>query len=645
MNEINNLKSEFETDSQVIEKFQNSSDSLLISQILSTLNLDDLLNFFAEALRLDYSYQGFYIALEDEKKQNLIIQKLRLIDKQRELEPILLKSRLPIEQKNFISQIYKENQTIFVDAEDIENYSEDTKKTFSLWKLKYGVYIPFSLQKNSETEIIGYVFLMSSKNEFLKEELQRIKDLIYLFYHQIKNSLSYQRFQEQEQEIKIASEKTKKVLELAEKITNLSSSHQIYSLILDEIFLLYHFQIGLIFIENQENLDYASGSCIQKDSIQELFSKLDLFFKNSNGYRIHFMDGATPTAFIRGVHFYFPSIPQIVNLPMAQKDKDGIALLDNPQTLLIIPILKNKKPVGCIQLWGIEETVRLSENDLNILITLSSFIGTSISNAYTYSLVDEQKRKLEEKNNIIQKKNHQFKDELHLASQIQRNLVPSVAPEVHGIQVAMYYKPMENIGGDFYDFIHFKESSLFGIFISDVSGHGVPAALITGMIKALIETSDFIKFFPAKLLYYINEKITGQTGGNFLTVFYALYNSETKILKYARGAHPYPLLVRNGEISFLESKGKMLGIIPDTEFEEKEIQLLSGDKLIFFTDGLTETENSEGIEFDEILPQILKDHPDKNPEKLLETIYHSLLSFKEDYSFEDDICLIVMGID
>ena len=122
INEINILKSEFEIESQVIEKFHNSSESFLISQILSTLNLDELLNFFADALHLDYSYQGFYFALEDEKKQNLIIQKLRLIDNQRELEPVLLKSKLPIEQKNFISKIYKENQTLFVDAKEIENY-------------------------------------------------------------------------------------------------------------------------------------------------------------------------------------------------------------------------------------------------------------------------------------------------------------------------------------------------------------------------------------------------------------------------------------------------------------------------------------------------------------------------------------------
>jgi len=200
------------------------------------------------------------------------------------------------------------------------------------------------------------------------------------------------------------------------------------------------------------------------------------------------------------------------------------------------------------------------------------------------------------------------------------------------------------VGGDFYDFIKVKESDFLGIFISDVSGHGVPAALITTMVKTLVETAGENRTKPAQLLKYINKNISGQTGGNFLTAFYGVYHQQTKMFSYARGAHNPPYLIRNNQVILLESKGKVLGVLEGLEFEEKQIQLQSGDRLLFYTDGLTEAENAQGVEFEEVLYKILVQNFKGKAQAFLDFIYHALLEHRGGYHFDDDVCLIVLEV-
>ena len=142
--------------------------------------------------------------------------------------------------------------------------------------------------------------------------------------------------------------------------------------------------------------------------------------------------------------------------------------------------------------------------------------------------VIERTDELKEKNDIIQK-------ELILAGNIYKNLIPSSFPEIEDIEFSSIFLPMDELGGDFYDFIKFKEQNLVGIFISDVSGHGVPAALISSMVKTLINTAHKESLSPSKFLTYIDNKIYGQTVGNFITAFYGVYDGNKKTLRYSGG--------------------------------------------------------------------------------------------------------------
>ena len=344
-----------------------------------------------------------------------------------------------------------------------------------------------------------------------------------------------------------------------------------------------------------------------------------------------------------------------------EKNKKGFIieneLMKEKSILSIIssPMIIKGNLIGVVYLDSKVLENLFTEEELNLLNIFTTQAAISIENARAYEelkvernsleiKVKERTKELEDKNKIIQSKNHQMREDLKLAQKIQNGLIPSIHPIIDGVQIASFYKPMEDIGGDFYDFLSMKNPDLTGIFISDVSGHGVPAALITTMIKTLIETSEAHRNKPSSLLSYINQKIMGQMGGNFLTAFYGIYDSAKKTLSYAKAAHNPPFLIRDGEIISLDSKGKMIGVFSNISFEEKEISLKSGDKVLFYTDGLTEAANEEGIEFEETLCEILIFHSRLSVDELLERIYHRLLIFQKDLHFEDDICMVLFGV-
>lgn len=238
-----------------------------------------------------------------------------------------------------------------------------------------------------------------------------------------------------------------------------------------------------------------------------------------------------------------------------------------------------------------------------------------------------------------------MRTELMLARQIQINLMPKHYPDLKGYSFYGIYQPMEEVGGDFYDLIELKEQKSLGIFISDISGHGIPAALITSMLKTMLETSQVDKSQPAGLLKYLNENLAGLASGNFLTCFYGVLNLETKTMTYSRAGHPFPLLVRNQEITELSSKGKVLGFFDAVEIEEKTIQLNPGDKILFYTDGLTEALNSQGIEFQATIHEIIAQNSEKKIKPLIESIYYQLLLHCETDIFEDDLCLLGLEVE
>jgi serine phosphatase RsbU (regulator of sigma subunit) len=268
-----------------------------------------------------------------------------------------------------------------------------------------------------------------------------------------------------------------------------------------------------------------------------------------------------------------------------------------------------------------------------------------------YQVASQQKielestnKNLEDKNDIIRNKNKQLLDELSLAQQIQIQLLPACIPEIPNIKLATLYKPMEEVGGDFYDFIHFDKNEQFGIFISDVSGHGVPAALITSMVKSILDASRDLIAAPEQLLTRINDKMMFRENGRYLTAFYGILETQTRKFTYIRAAHPYPYLIRDYEIIELKGKGMLLGMFDDLKFEVKQINLEPGDKIIFYTDGLIDAKSPSGEKFLRKLPGFIKENYLEPIDTMVQNIYYQLLDHCEEFNFDDDVCIIGMEV-
>ncbi len=206
------------------------------------------------------------------------------------------------------------------------------------------------------------------------------------------------------------------------------------------------------------------------------------------------------------------------------------------------------------------QTAYLIPSGLFIFIFLHSVIlsmrfSRALSNAegmagklerYANSLgemVQERTRELNEERDRLKLRNDTIEEELAMARKIQQQLVPdaSPVPYLHAI-----YKSMESVGGDFFDFIRFRDSRRLGIFISDVTGHGVPAALITSMIKSMILQAGSHRADPAEFLSYLNGLLVHRTGGNFVTAFYGVFDPDRRTITYSNAGH-YPPYLADGD--------------------------------------------------------------------------------------------------
>lgn len=254
--------------------------------------------------------------------------------------------------------------------------------------------------------------------------------------------------------------------------------------------------------------------------------------------------------------------------------------------------------------------------------------------------IEASNRELTDKNRLIEINNTLFQEQLGLARTIQLNLIPRTPPEMAGLDIHSIYMPLYEIGGDLYDYIHFKEQNLFGIFIADVTGHGVPAALITSMVKTLGIMSGKEKLSPGDFLHYLNDKIMDMGNFEFITAFYAIYDSDTMTLRYARAGHCMPYLIRGHEVMDLTARGMLLGVNRGQIYQEKSIALRPMDKLIFYTDGLIEAENAGGDQFAETLLHDLRVLSDLPIRELINRVYSHLIDFVGKKKFEDDVCIV-----
>jgi phosphoserine phosphatase RsbU/P len=188
-----------------------------------------------------------------------------------------------------------------------------------------------------------------------------------------------------------------------------------------------------------------------------------------------------------------------------------------------------------------------------------------------------------------------IQSEMDTARQIQLSILPREIPAIRGLDIAARYIPMTSVAGDFYDFIPIDEKRI-GILVADVSGHGMPAALIASMLKIALDGQTAHAMEPARVLAGLNRALCGKFQGHFVTAAYVVVDTERQSLLYAGAGHP-PLVIMDhsvGEPRDFVENGLFLGAFPEATYTSMEIPFKPGDSGVLYTDGVLEmTDRSE----------------------------------------------------
>ncbi len=236
-------------------------------------------------------------------------------------------------------------------------------------------------------------------------------------------------------------------------------------------------------------------------------------------------------------------------------------------------------------------------------------------------------------------------EELREAREIQDRLLPKKLPEVAGYEVAAMTQPLRFVGGDYYSVVRISERQT-ALCIADVAGKGLPAALLMSSLQAALKPLICQRLAPGELCHRLNRILCDLTPvGKFISFFYAVLDSVDNRLTYCNAGHNPPLLIRaDGTSMELKALGAVLGQFPHWLYQQSELQMRSGDKLLVFTDGLVEACDADEESFGEPrLIRIARESPSSSAEELMASLMRAASQHSGEH-FQDDASLIVLKV-
>ncbi|HYF36554.1 MAG TPA: PP2C family protein-serine/threonine phosphatase, partial [Prosthecobacter sp.] len=287
----------------------------------------------------------------------------------------------------------------------------------------------------------------------------------------------------------------------------------------------------------------------------------------------------------------------------------------------------------------------------------------NIAQADLMALNSHLEQRVRERTRELSEKHEQMGEELRMARELQFALLPHEYPFVStnadaresALDFLSFFFPSGDVSGDFFTVFPLGQKAA-GLIICDVMGHGVRAALVTGMVRVLVEEHAQTVSDPGELLTRINQGLTGilkQAGATmFATCFYLVADVEKKELRYANAGHPQPLRVRQrasgATVDWLprsRTSGPAMGIFPDASYRTVTSPMCPGDVIALYTDGLFEVEKADGEILDqEDLLEIARRHASLPAEELLAQVVNDVRTLSQTATFEDDVCIVGLQV-
>ena len=309
---------------------------------------------------------------------------------------------------------------------------------------------------------------------------------------------------------------------------------------------------------------------------------------------------------------------------------DYIPVRPEMNSEMAVPIEVNNTLIGVFNVES-EKPDAYTKHHLELMSGFASLAGVSIERA-RLNMERLAKRRIEH--------------ELSIARKIQMTFLPSKDPVIEGVDVAGVNIPSTEVGGDYYDFIPIVENQ-YGIAIGDVSGKGIPAALIMAAFRASLKAEIRNNFAIRAILFKVNNLLYESIERDkFVTAVYGVLDSKNGVFTFSNAGHNPPIIRRSsGEIEYLKEGGVALGALPDSQYQERPISLRSGDVLLFYTDGVTEVLDDEGKEYGvERLLEALNNSYHLPARQIIDSIVNKADQFGSSKRDIDDLTIVVIKV-
>ncbi len=332
---------------------------------------------------------------------------------------------------------------------------------------------------------------------------------------------------------------------------------------------------------------------------------------------------------------YLAGVSGVVEVEKLDLDSPALAKMREAGVKLLVPLVSQGELIGLLNLGPRLSQQEYSADDRKLLSDLATQTAPAVRVA---QLVRQQQQEAKERERIEQ--------ELKVARLIQQTLLPKTLPEIPGYEVAAYYQPAREVGGDFYDFLTLEDGRL-GLVVGDVTDKGVPAALVMATTRTMLRAAAQRLLSPGEVLQRVNDVLVQDIPPNmFVTCLYAILDPESGRLVYANAGHDLPYrrrAGRGGVADELRARGMPLGLMPGMGYEEKEMVLNRGESVLFYSDGLVEAHDPRREMFGFPRLQGLVGAHRTGGSSLISFLLSELARFTgEGWEQEDDITLVTL---